>query len=145
MRRLKQLNSADLNDVRLVSNIRQRQSNIRQKFNWCFKRRNFHAPNTTHQLCLFTWSPQTVFFCTVDSNAMCRKSSVVRQFIMASTSTSCISCFKSTKYTRLDCSSYYCITLNQVSSTWTVVRSFVNYILLCVSFCNKTSLERFTN
>ena len=47
--------------LRLVSNIRQRQSNIRQKFNWCFKRRIFHAPNTMHKICLFTWSRQTGF------------------------------------------------------------------------------------
>ena len=73
VRRLKTLNSADLNYVRLVSNIRQRQSNIRQKFNWCVKRRIFHAPKIMHKLCLFTWSRQTSFFCTVDANAQRRK------------------------------------------------------------------------
>ena len=72
MRRLKQLNSADLNYVRLVSNIRRRQSNIRQKFNWYFKCRIFHAPNTMHKLCLFTLSPD--FFCTIVAQMSCAES-----------------------------------------------------------------------
>ena len=72
---LKQLNSADLNCMQLALNIRQRQSNIQQKFNWCFNHQIFHCtPNKMHYLCLFTWSCQINFFCTVDSNAMCRKS-----------------------------------------------------------------------
>ena len=82
------LNSEDLNYMWHVSNILQRQLNIRQKLNWCFKRRLFHAPNTMHKLYLFILSRYTGFFCTVDPNAMRRKSSVVWQFIMASTSTS---------------------------------------------------------
>ena len=45
-----------------VSNIRQRQSNIQQKFNRCFKRRIFYAPNTMHKLCWFVLFRQTIFF-----------------------------------------------------------------------------------
>ena len=58
-------------------------------------------------LFLFTWSRKTGFFCTDDSNAIRRKSSVVWQFILPSTSTSCNSCFKTTKYICLDCRSHY--------------------------------------
>ena len=50
-----------LNNVRLVSNIRQRQSNIRQKLNWRFRRLIFQELNTMHKLCLFTLSRQTSF------------------------------------------------------------------------------------
>ena len=62
MRRLKQLNSADLNCVRLVSHIRQRQSNIRQKFDCGFRRRISHAANKMHKLCLLARLPSNRFF-----------------------------------------------------------------------------------
>ena len=78
MRRLKQLNSADLNYVRLVSHIRQRQSNIRQKFDCGFRRRISHAANKVHKLCLLARLPSNrFFFWMVDSNAMRRNSSSV--------------------------------------------------------------------
>ena len=78
MRRLKQLNSADLIYVRLVSHIRQRQSNIRQKFDCGFRRRISHAANKMHKLCLLARLPSNrFFFWMVDSNAMRRNSSSV--------------------------------------------------------------------
>ena len=78
MRRLKQLNSADLNYVRLVSHIRQRQSNIREKFDCGFRRRISHAANKMHKLYLLARLPSNrFFFWMVDSNAMRRNSSSV--------------------------------------------------------------------
>ena len=50
-----------LNYVRLVSNNRQRQSNIRQKLNLRFRRLIFQESNTMHKLCLFRLSRQTSF------------------------------------------------------------------------------------
>ena len=42
-----------------------------EKFNWCFKHRNFHAPNSMHKLCLFTWSRQTGFFLNLAQKVKC--------------------------------------------------------------------------
>ena len=49
------------------------------------QRRIFHAPNTMHKLCLFTLSRQTVLYFVhcCNPNAMRRKSSVARHFIVA--------------------------------------------------------------
>ena len=107
MRRLKQLNSADLNYVRLVSHIRQRQSNIRQKFDCGFRRRISHAANKMHKLCLLARLPSNRFFSGWSTQMPCAETQAL--FIMASTSTACNVCFKTTKYTCLDCGLHFCI------------------------------------
>ena len=52
--------------------IRQRPSNIQQKFNWCFKRLIFYVSNTMQSV--FTLSHRTSFFCTVVTRMPCAES-----------------------------------------------------------------------